>query len=166
MTTDSEHLTVETDPATGNLSGKIYLKPGLPIGDFVHLLHIEFVRNGNNGTMTIPITGNLLGDFNVFPQQLFFGITRPGDANRKSLTLTRLRGAPLEIRSVNAASKHIETELIPLNAGTRYKINVSLDTTDTPDGDFSDTLVVQTNSPNQPKIEVPVYAKMHSKKTK
>ena len=168
VTTDSDHFTVEyeTDLATGNLSGKIHLKPGVSIGAFSRRLHVEFTRNGNPATMTIPISGKALGDFNVFPRQLFFGITRSGDTNRKSLTLTRLRGAPLEIKSVNAASKHIETELIPLNAGTRYKINVSFDTTDASEGDFSDTLVVETNSPNQPKIEVPVYAKMHSKKTK
>ena len=168
VTTDSEHFSVEYEinPATGNLRGKIYLAPGMSIGDFFHLLHIEFVRNGNNGTMTVPVTGNLLGDFNIFPRQLFFGIARPGDANRKSLTLTRLRGEPLEVKSVGAASEHIETELVPINAGTRYKINVSLNTTDAPEGDFSDTLVVQTNSSNQPKVEVPVYAKVHTKDAK
>ena len=101
--------------------------------------------------MTVPVTGNLLGDFNIFPRQLFFGIARPGDANRKSLTLTRLRGEPLEVKSVGAASEHIETELVPINAGIRYKINVSLNTTDALEGDFSDTLVVQTNSSNQPR---------------
>ncbi len=168
VTTDSEHFSVEyeTDPATGNLRGKIHLAPGIPIGDFAHLLHVEFTRNENNATMTISIIGTVLGDFSVFPRQLFFGITRPGDTNRKSLTLTRLRGEPLEVKSVGAASEHIETELVPINAGTRYKINVSLNTTDAPEGDFSDTLVVQTNSSNQPKVEVPVYAKVHTKNTK
>lgn len=168
VTTDSEHFGVEyeTDPATGNLRGKIHLKPGTRIGDFAHLLNVEFTRNGNTATMTIPIIGKVLGDFNVFPRQLFFGITRPGDAIRKSLTVIRLRGDPLEIKGVNAASKHIETELIPLNAGTRYKISVSLNTTEAPEGDFSDTLIVQTNSSNQPKIEVPVYAKVHTKGAK
>ena len=168
VTTDSEHFSVEheTDPATGNLHGKIHLKPGIPIGDFAHLLHVEFTRNENNATMTISIIGTVLGDFNVYPRQLFFGITRPGDTNRKSLTLTRLRGEPLEVKSVGAVSEHIEAELIPINAGTRYKINVSLNTRDAPEGDFSDTLVVQTNSPNQPKVEVPVYAKVHTKDAK
>ena len=168
VTTDSEYFRVEyeTDPATGNLRGQIHLKPGIPIGDFAHLLHVEFTRNENNATMTISIVGTVLGDFNVFPRQLFFGITRPGDTRRKSLTLTRLRGEPLEVKSVGAASEHIEAELIPINAGTRYKINVSLNTTDAPEGDFSDTLVVQTNSSNQPKVEVPVYAKVHTKNTK
>ncbi len=168
VTTDSEYFRVEyeTDPATGNLRGKIHLKPGIPIGDFAHLLHVEFTRNENNATMTISMVGTVLGDFNVFPRQLFFGITRPGDTRRKSLTLTRLRGEPLEVKSVGAASEHIETELIPINDGTRYKINVSLNTTDAPEGDFSDTLIVQTNSSNQPKVEVPVYAKVHTEDTK
>ena len=168
VTTDSEHFGVEyeTDPATGNVRGEIHLKPGMPIGEFTHLLRVEFTRNGNTAAMTMSIIGKVLGDFNVFPRQLFFGITRPGDTNRKSLTVTRLRGDPLEIKSVNAASKHVETELIALSAGTRYKINVSLNATDAPEGDFSDTLIVQTNSPNQPRIEVPVYAKMPSKKSK
>ena len=69
VTTDSEHFSVEyeTDPATGNLRGKIHLKPGIPIGDFAHLLHVEFTRNENNATMTISIVGTVLGDFNVFP---------------------------------------------------------------------------------------------------
>ena len=168
VTTDSEHFKVEyeTDPATGNVRGEIRLKPGMPVGEFTHLLRVEFTRNDNTAAMTISIIGKVLGDFNVFPRQLFFGVTRPGDTNRKSLTVTRLRGDPLELKSVNAASKHIETELIALNAGTRYKISVSLNTTEAPDGDFSDTLIVQTNSSNQPKIEVPVYAKVYTKGAK
>ncbi len=168
VTTDSEHFGVEyeTDPATGNVRGEIHLEPGMPIGEFTHLLRVEFGRNGNTAAMTMSIIGKVLGDFNVFPRQLFFGITRPGDTNRKSLTVTRLRGDPLEIKGVKVASKHIETELIALNAGTRYKINVSLNATEAPDGDFSDTLIVETNSSNQPRIEVPVYAKVHTKSAK
>ena len=47
VTTDSEYLTVEKqiDSATGNLRGKIHLKPGMPSGEFGHLLHVEFVHN-------------------------------------------------------------------------------------------------------------------------
>ena len=56
--------------------------------------------------------------------------------------------------------------MIALNAGTRYKINVSLNGTKVPEGDFSDTLIVETNSSNQPRIEVPVYAKVHTKSAK
>ena len=113
--------------------------------------------------MTIPIVGKVLGDLNVYPRQLFFGVARPGKTNRKSLTLSRLRGGPLEIKRVNATSEHVKTELVTLDAGATYQINVFLDSTNAPEGDFGDTLVVETNSPNQPKIEVPVYAKVRSK---
>ena len=88
---------------------------------------------------------------------------RPGKTNRKSLTLSRLRGGPLEIKRVNATSEHVKTELVTLDAGAKYQINVFLDSTNAPEGDFGDTLVVETDSPNQPKIEVPVYAKVRSK---
>ncbi|MDE0043304.1 MAG: DUF1573 domain-containing protein, partial [Candidatus Poribacteria bacterium] len=165
VTTDSDYFAIEneTDPATGNLSGAIHVKPGIPIGAFSHLLKVDFVLDGQNGAMTIPILGEVLGDFNVFPRHLFFGIVRPGTTNQKSLTLSQLGDVPLEIRRINADSEHIKTELVTLDAGAKYEIKVSIDSAGAPEGDFGDTLVVQTNSPNQPRIEVPVYAKVRSK---
>ncbi len=165
ITTDSEHLTVEseTDPTTGNLRGAIHVKPGIPIGPFNHQLNVNFVLDSQKGVMTIPIVGEALGDYNVFPRHLFFGIVRPGEENLKSLTLSQLRDAPLEIRRINTASEYIKTELVTLDAGTKYEIKVSIDGAGAPEGDFGDTLVVQTNSANQPKIEVPIYAKVRNK---
>lgn len=75
VTTDSDYFAIEneTDPATGNLSGAIHVKPGIPIGAFSHLLKVDFVLDDQKGAMTIPILGEVLGDFNVFPRHLFFG---------------------------------------------------------------------------------------------
>jgi hypothetical protein len=129
-------VTIPANAKEGMINQKIELKTTSPKAAAVPLTLTGIVR---------PI-------IQVIPAEVNFG-TVPGDApvGRNLLVLSNRQGAQLEIKSAEVDSPDFKTELVPLEAGQRFQIAVSI-----PAGLSKGEH--KTNDPTRGSIEVPVQA--------
>ena len=154
----SEYILAELEPPSrnGNVHIQITVGSGMPVGTFTERLGLDFAYDGRRYSWSVPISGEILGDVSVSPQRLFLGIVKPSEVPRKRVQLSRLRGDHLEISSVQTGSQYVDAQVETLESGNRYEVELSIGA-GAPEGDLTDTLIVRTNSKNQPEIKIPIY---------
>ena len=154
----SDYMTAELDPPSrnGNVRVQITVEAGMPVGTFTESLGLDFAYEGRRYSWSVPISGEILGDVSVSPKQLFLGIVKPSEVPGKRVQLSRLRGDHLEISAVQTGSQYVDAKVETLELGNQYEVQLSIGS-DAPDGDLTDTLIVRTNSKNQPEIKIPIY---------
>ena len=154
----SEYILAELQPPSrnGNVRIQITVGSGMPVGTFRESLGLDFAYDGRRYSWGVPISGEILGDVSVSPQRLFLGIVKPSEVPRKRVQLSRLRGDHLEISSVQTSSQYVDAQVETLESGNRYEVQLSIGA-GAPVGDLTDTLIVRTNSKNQPEIKIPIY---------
>jgi hypothetical protein len=107
----------------------------------------------------VSVSGKLDGDLTVQPERLFFLSSRGGTAaQRQELTLAKRPKGGLEVKSVTTTDATFEAKVIPVSEGKEYKIEV-LRTADAIGTQSQAQLVIMTNDPLQPRIEVPLLAR-------
>ena len=154
----SEYILAELAPPSrnGNVRIQITVGSGMPVGTFRESLGLDFAYDGRRYSWGVPISGEILGDVSVSPQRLFLGIVKPSEVPRKRVQLSRIRGDHLEISSVQTSSQYVDAQVETLESGNRYEVQLSIGA-GAPAGDLTDTLIVRTNSKNQPEIKIPIY---------
>ena len=154
----SEYILAELQPPSrnGNVRIQITIETGMPVGTFRESLALDFAYGGRRYSWSVPISGEILGDVSVSPQRLFLGIVKPSEVPRKRVQLSQIRGDHLEISSVQTGSQYVEAQVETLESGNRYEVQLSI-ASGAPEGDLTDTLIVRTNSKNQPEIKIPIY---------
>jgi Protein of unknown function (DUF1573) len=135
-------LTVPADAAEGMLNNKILVKTDSPKAPEV----------------PISVTGIVRPIIQVIPGEIDFG-TVPGDApvGRNIILINNRQGTNLELTKVEVDSKDFTTEVIPLQAGQRYQVAVSMQP-GIAKGSQKATLKISTNDPSRKFIEVPIQA--------
>ena len=154
----SEYIFAELEPPSrnGNVRIQITVGSGMPVGTFRESLGLDFAYDGRRYSWSVPISGEILGDVSVSPQRLFLGIVKPSEVPRKHVQLSRIRGDHLEISSVQTSSQYVDAQVKTLESGNRYEVQLSIGA-GAPAGDLTDTLIIRTNSKNQPEIKIPIY---------
>ncbi len=154
----SEYILAELEPPSrnGNVRIQITVDSGMPVGTFRESLGLDFAYDGRRYSWSVPISGEILGDVSVSPQRLFLGIVKPSEVPRKRVQLSRIRGDHLEISSVQTSSQYVDAQVETLESGNRYEVQLLIGA-GTPAGDLTDTLIIRTNSKNQPEIKIPIY---------
>ena len=114
-------------------------------------------------TATIYVIGQLMGDVNVTPEALYWGVTDPEHwpgSFPETMTTRRVNitsgqsEKPLEIKNVTSSLKELSLELVPQEKGKTYTLVAKL--TEAPKESTRGTISFDTNIPSQPKIVVPV----------
>lgn len=135
-------VTVPADAKEGMINHKIELKTTSPKAPAVPLTLTGIVR---------PI-------IQVIPAEVNFGSV-PADApvGRNLIVINNRQGAQLEIKSAEIDSADFKTEVMPLEAGQRFQIAVTMPA-GLSKGEHKGTLSITTNDPTRVQIEVPVQA--------
>jgi len=108
--------------------------------------------------VAINVTGAVRAVVQVIPAQVNFG-TVAGDAlvGQNFLIVNNRQGAELQLSEVKVDNSNFATEVIPLQAGQRYQVAVSLKA-GVPKGTQKATVKITTSDPLRKLIEVPVQA--------
>ena len=107
----------------------------------------------------ITVSGQVQGNVVVQPERLFFFNNRNGtNETRKEVTISKRPTGGLEIKRITSTDATFQTQVIPVSPGLEYKIEV----TRSPGSEGSQAsgrLVIETNDPQQPRLEVTVTAR-------
>jgi len=108
--------------------------------------------------VTINVTGAVRPVVQVIPAQVNFG-TVGGDAlvGQNFLVVNNRQGAELQLSDVKVDNANFSTEVIPLQAGQRYQVAVSMKA-GVPKGTQKATVTITTSDPLRKLLEVPVQA--------
>ncbi|MGE5234731.1 MAG: DUF1573 domain-containing protein [Acidobacteriota bacterium] len=109
-------------------------------------------------TVDLNVSGVVRPIVQVIPGQINFG-TVPGDApvGRNVILINNRQGSQLELTDVKIDNPNFTTEVLPLQAGQRYQVAVSMQP-GLAKGVQKGTLKITTNDPSRKAIEVPVEA--------
>jgi Protein of unknown function (DUF1573) len=174
--TDGKKLSITKTEVTGDLA-KVRIEPGendqsaklvvevtgkgasRRFGDQVKL----FMDGAEQPTVAIYVIGQLMGDVNLTPEALYWGVTDPEHwpgSYPESMTTRRVTitsgqtNKPLEIQNPTSSLKGLSLELVPQEKGKTYTLVAKL--TEAPKESTRGTISFDTNIPSQPKIVVPV----------
>lgn len=147
-------ISTETD---GAFMIEVALLPRAPIGNLETQLRLIFKYEGQQTHLQIPVTAVVLGDVEVIPRRAFFGNVRNGKRPAKTLELRVMENKQVHVGAVKSQSKHVKALLKPISAGRKYQIRVEILET-APAGEFSDVITATTDSPIQPKVNIPLVA--------
>lgn len=109
-------------------------------------------------TIDISVSGKLEGNITVRPERLFFLSANGTSTQRQELRLTKRPEGGLEIKRITSTDSTFETKLVPVSEGKEYLIEVVRieAAVGTP---ASARLMIETNDPMQPVIEVAITAR-------
>jgi hypothetical protein len=136
------NVTVPADAPQGMLNQKIVVK----------------TSSAKAPEVTINVTGAVRPVVQVIPGEVNFG-TVPGDAlvGHNILVINNRQGSELQLSDVSVDNTNFSAEVIPLQAGQRYQVAVSMKA-GVPKGEQKGTLKITTSDPLRKVIEVPVSA--------
>lgn len=130
-----------------------------PEGLLNHKLEVE-TSSKKAAKVPITITGVVRPILQIIPPEINFG-TVPGDVpvGRNVILVNNRQGAQLELTSAEVDNTDFSVEVIPLEAGQRFQLAVSLPV-GASKGEHKGTLTINTNDPSRSTIKVPVTAKV------
>ncbi len=135
-------VTVPADAPQGMLNQKITLK----------------TSNPKASDVSISVSGIVRPIIQVVPGEVNFGtVQATAPVGRNVVLISNRPEAKLELTAVEVDNKAFSTEVIPLTAGQRYQVAVTLGA-GAPKGSHRTTVRIATNDPTRPSIEVPVLA--------
>ena len=123
--------------------------PAGPVTDVVKV-------NTNRVAVEIPVSGTVLGDINVNPPQVSFGIVPHHAAALRFVRLTNSGNHPVKVTGIASNNPSVVAAIEPLKTGKEYKISVQL-IPNTPDGVLRGMLAIKTDDPHQQDVQVPFY---------
>lgn len=152
---NSPHLTAKIVSEAENEITRIdiEMQKSIPVAQFVHRLSIDYSYKGEEGTHGVTVSGEVLGEFTVSPEHIFFGLVKAEGAITKTAQISSISKKPFEITSVESSSAHLSAtvNLQPDQMG--YQLNATV-LPQAPAGELSGEILMKTNSAIQPTIRV------------
>ena len=123
-----------------------------PAGPISDLLKV----NTSRVPVEIPVSGTVLGDINVNPPQVSFGIVPRHASALRFVRLTNSGDHPVKVTAISSNNISVVAAVEPVKTGKEYKIAVRL-APNTPDGVLHGMLAIKTDDPHQQEVQVPFY---------
>jgi Protein of unknown function (DUF1573) len=155
ITNSSPYITVAAQAIPGAKPGaelKITLLKTAPAGPIADLIKV----NTNRVPVEIPVSGTVLGDINVNPPQVSFGIVPHHASALRFVRLTNSGNHPVKVTGISSNNSSVVAAVEPVKTGREYKIEVHL-VPNTPDGVLRGMLAIKTDDPHQQDVQVPFY---------
>jgi hypothetical protein len=155
ITNSSPNLKVTQQPRVDGKPGAILtltlLKttPAAPFSDIVKV-------STNVSPLNIPVYGTVLGDLNVTPAQVSFGIVKHRAGAIRIARLTNASARPVKVIGVSTNNRMISAAVAPVTPGKEFKLTLEL-LPNSPDGTLRGSVAIQTDDPGQPLVQVPFY---------
>ena len=110
--TDSKHMkaTLATDVDIPTTS--LQILSSLPVGNFSQSLLIDYTYKGKKATHDVLVFGEVLGDLQVVPNRLFFGLIKDPTSISKIITISSRDTNPFQITSVASNTNAIVVTLV------------------------------------------------------
>jgi Protein of unknown function (DUF1573) len=155
ITNEDPNVRVASQPIRGVKPGAlltITLLKTAPAGPIADLLKVDTSRV----PVEIPVSGTVLGDINVNPPQVSFGIVPHHASALRFVRLTNSGGHPVKVTGISSNNTSVVAAVEPVTTGKEYKIAVRL-APNTPDGVLRGMLAIKTDDPHQQDVQVPFY---------
>ena len=114
-------------------------------GDFKGMIRILF-SNGGFPSVTFAVEGTIAPPVEFEPMPAFFIATHSGNENSGSIKITVNRVQPLAIITATSNSDRFSIDLVPLEPGKHYRLDLTLDGNAAP-GSKSEEILLKTNPP-------------------
>ncbi|MCX7918062.1 MAG: DUF1573 domain-containing protein [bacterium] len=166
LTTSSAHIfaAIDTIETKGTVIS-VFLRPRLILGKFNEKLVIA-TDNQQKPKIEVPIEGNIIGDIIAVPSKFFFGLLKEGEELTRKIALTSegrtkftIKKIETEVNETIADVEHITTKII--KEQELYELSLTLKPK-IKSGRIQGKVLVNTDNLVQPRIEIPIYALVHS----
>ena len=135
---------------------EIAIAPNIPLGKLDEKLTI-YTNDEKYPKIEVPVFGNIKGDIEFDPPTFFFGIVKQGEIRESKITVFTTSNAPLKIEKIENPIDCISVAITPKNEGKEYELTASLKD-NVPIGGIEGSITIHINNPDQPKIQIPIYA--------
>jgi Protein of unknown function (DUF1573) len=155
ITNASPYIKVTWQPAPGGERSallNITLLKTAPAGAITDLVKVNTTRI----PLEIPVSGTVLGDINLNPPQVSFGIVPHHASALRYVRLTNSGDHPVKVTGISSNNASVVAGVEPVKTGKEYKITVQL-APNTPDGVLRGSLAIKTDDPHQQDVKVPFY---------
>ncbi len=135
------------------------LRADAPAGAFTKPGLVE-TTHPQSGALRLKLTGQIHGFFRLDAPSVSFGQMKQGTARMRELRLTATGSGSCRVQSATCADERVRVEIVP-QTGRDYLIRLTVPAS-TPAGKLKGKLVILTDDPIQPRIEVPVVGRIRS----
>ncbi|HEY6417437.1 MAG TPA: DUF1573 domain-containing protein [Candidatus Binataceae bacterium] len=156
ITNSNSAIKVEQAKRTDGKPGlvlKVTVLKTMPVGTFDDNIKVLTNRVPAN----ISVFGAVVGDLNVDPAQVSFGIVPRGQDVVRILKLSNQGTHEIKVLGISSTNVAVTASAEPVTPGKEYKITVML-RRGTPDGQLRGQLAIKTDDPEQTTLSVPFYA--------
>ncbi len=142
-------------PATNQWIVETTVQPDAEVGALRDFLVVE-TNHPKQKELRLAITGFVRPLLSVTPQVADFGVLDLAAASQDlSLVLVNFGEAAIEIRGVTASVPGVEAKIKPIEEGRRWEVKLTL-TGKMPKGKIDAEVRIDTTSPQQPVLQVPL----------
>ena len=155
ITNSNPNVRVSSQPLANGKPGAtltITLLNSAPAGPVTDLVKVATSRV----PLEIPVSGTVLGDLNVSPPQVTFGVVPHHASALRIVRLTNSGENPVKVTGISSDNSSVFAAIEQVKPGKEYKITVQL-RPNTPDGVLHGMLAIKTNDPHQQDVQVPFY---------
>lgn len=155
ITHASPDLKVDQLPRSDGKPGailKLTLLKSAPAAAFSDVVKVA----SNVAQVNIPVTGDILGDLNVNPAQVSFGIVKPHAGAIRFARLTNAGNRPVKVLGVASNNHSVMAAVEPIQPGKEFKLTLEL-RPNSPDGTLRGVVAITTDDPGQPTVQLPFY---------
>jgi hypothetical protein len=159
--TSGKSIEATLDDTTKGRRLRIAIKNDAPLGAFKEIATLP-TGSPRQPLLAVPITGVVDGNVVVSPAQVNFGVTTVGEQISRVIGMRNRGQRPLRILAVRLRPAIGTAAVSPLAAGQGFRITVTLQAGLHP-GKISGTLEVDTDDPEQARIELPCLGRVVEK---
>lgn len=130
-----------------------------PVGPLLDVLKVRTNHPGQP-ELVVPLSGMVRPVLHLTPEKADFGsLVLAGQAREMVLTLINFGTDPVTLGAVTTDVKDATVDVREVEAGKRWRIALQLPAT-LPKGKLSGDLIIETSSPEQPRLEIPVTGRI------
>jgi Protein of unknown function (DUF1573) len=155
ITNSSPNLKVTQQPRTDGRPGAelvVTVLKTMPAAAFSDVIKVAT----NVAPLDIPVSGTVLGDLNVLPAQVSFGIVKHHAGALRFARLSNASDRPVHVIDVASNNQKVSAMVEPVTPGKEFKITLQL-APNSLDGTLRGVVAIKTDDPAQPLVQVPFY---------
>jgi hypothetical protein len=139
----------------GAVTYRVRLLPAAPLGDVRERVVVTFAGD-DVPALNVPVVGRVVGDVRVVPATVSFGLVSGSQEIERRIQWQNVSAKPIRIVGISSSDSAVRAELINIQSGKQGVVVIKLD----PQRfarDLRATLILKTDSSDQPEVLVPVY---------
>jgi hypothetical protein len=151
----SPDLKITQQPRTDGKAGAVLaitLLKTAPAGTVADTIKVAT----SESPLNIPVFGTILGDLNVNPAQVSFGIIKHHASAIRYARLTNTGNHAVKVLDVSSNNPRVAALVEPITPGREFKLTLQLQP-NAPDGTLHGVVAIKTDDPAQPLVQVPFY---------